>query len=118
MSFLSKKKYYLLFLNLLIFSIVFTVLIVGLFSYQLLEVKANQALVIAREQEDTLYKHFQGLINDIKELKLHYHRKQTFLNQEIGTTAKSCQSKNIKVNILFAIAEVRGRTLFLSPLES
>lgn len=103
---------YLLSLNLIIFSIVFAVLIVGLFSYQLLEAKANQALALAREQEDTLYKHFQGLINGIKELKLHYHRRQAFLNQEIKTTAKSCQNKNIKGNIIFAIAEVWGRTLF------
>lgn len=103
---------YLLSLNLIVFGIIIGVLIAGIFSYQILEAKANKALVLAREQEDTLYKHFQGLINGIKELKLHYQRRHTFLNEEIGTTAKLSQNKNILGNLIFAVAEVWGRTLF------
>jgi putative pyoverdin transport system ATP-binding/permease protein len=103
---------YLLSLNLIVFGIVITVSICGLFSYQIVEAKANKALTFAREQEDVLFKHFQGLIHGIKELKLHYQRRQTFLDEEIQPIAKLCQNKNILGNVIFAAAEIWGRILF------
>ncbi|MEM7761282.1 MAG: cyclic peptide export ABC transporter [Cyanobacteria bacterium P01_A01_bin.40] len=103
---------YLLLLNFVVFGIVISLLTLGVISYHLLEAQAKKALLLAREQEDNLYKHFQGLIDGIKELKLNFRRRKIFLESEIQPTAKLCRNKNILGNIIFATAETWGRILF------
>lgn len=103
---------YLFYLNLAVFGAILSLLFCGIIGYQLLETKAKQILIVARNEEDNLYQHFQELIGGIKELKLHNRQKTSFIKQDICATAKSCRQKNISGQIIFAVGETWGRTIF------
>lgn len=61
-------------------------LALGIFSYQLPTVKATSLLESARNREDKLFSHFRAITEGIKELKLHSHRRQAFLREELQPT--------------------------------
>jgi putative pyoverdin transport system ATP-binding/permease protein len=90
--------------------ILFLVLAVGL--VQSLLTLAMRQLKRARDHQDHLFKHLQAITSGIKELKLHYFRRQQFLDEELtGTAAASRDAKITGLRIL-AIASSFGELLF------
>lgn len=73
--------------------------------------KGRGLLASAREEEDHLFKHFRTTTEGIKELKLHYQRRQAFVS-EVQSTAASFHRYNIQGLTLFAAAASWGKFLF------
>lgn len=71
--------------------------------------KAQHLLARAREEEDSLLKHFQAIIGGTKELKLHRSRREDFLSQNLQSTAKTLRQKNSTAMKSFAIANGLGQ---------
>ncbi|WP_416675307.1 cyclic peptide export ABC transporter [Egbenema bharatensis] len=64
---------------------------------------AKHQLALAREEQDNLFRHFQATTDGVKELKLHYRRRQAFLREELQTSAATYRYHSIKGLDLFAI---------------
>ncbi|MDF5728184.1 MAG: cyclic peptide export ABC transporter [Rhizonema sp. PD38] len=74
--------------------------------------KTGQRLfILAREDQDQLFKHFRTITEGIKELKLHYIRRQAFLNQDLQPTAIALRRHNVRGQILFSISMSWGKLL-------
>ena len=72
----------------------------------------ERSLAVAREEEDRLFNHFRSATEGVKELKLHYRRRQMFLNQEVETTASNFRRSMIHGLTLFAASSSFGKLLF------
>ncbi len=91
-------------------------LLLGIFSYQLIATSGNNALKLAREQQDKLFHHFQTTTQGIKELKLHQQRREEFFLKDLQTTATSFKKYRFHGMTIFAIAGSWGLVLFFIPL--
>lgn len=91
--------------------IVVVVMLLGVIIYQLSTRRALRPLRAAREQDDALYAHFRGLINGIKEIKLHQRRKKAFLADVLYPTAEACRKEIISAMTLFILAAAFGTLL-------
>ncbi|MFQ4140997.1 cyclic peptide export ABC transporter [Chlorogloeopsis sp. ULAP02] len=87
-------------------------LFLGIFSYLLPMMKAMSLLKLAREQEDKLFNHFCAITQGTKELKLHRQRRQSFLKEDLRTTALSYRHHNVVGMSVFAAAASWGQILF------
>lgn len=94
-----------------VFLLVLVLLVVGLGSCLLLLGKARRLLVLVREEQDQLFKHFRVITEGIKELKLHHQRRQDFITNELQVTADSLRRDNIRSLTLFAITASWGQFL-------
>ncbi|MER3475686.1 MAG: ABC transporter ATP-binding protein, partial [Leptolyngbya sp. ERB_1_2] len=74
--------------------------------------QARHRMVYAREDQDLLFRHFRSITDGIKEMKLHYPRRQVFLNKELEATSASFRRHNIHALILFASAGSWGKLIF------
>jgi putative ATP-binding cassette transporter len=97
---------------------------VGVFIYQALMMKALRYFRLTREGLDVLFKNFRALTEGTKELKLHRHRRESFLTNELEATAASIRRHNITGNIIYAadrswgqvlVFVLMGLLLFLGP---
>ncbi|MCG7756774.1 MAG: cyclic peptide export ABC transporter, partial [Nitrosomonas sp.] len=95
-----------------LFILVVTVITLGILAHRLISVRAIKPLRLAREQDDALYAHFRGLIQGIKEIKLHRRRSDAFLMDVLYPTAEACRRENIAAMTLFILAAALG-TAFL-----
>jgi putative ATP-binding cassette transporter len=68
---------------------------VGTFSLQTAIKKSAPYIRRAREDHDSLFKHFRALIDGNKELKLHRQRRQSFIERVVQATAKSYRHHNV-----------------------
>lgn len=73
--------------------------------------RGRQLLASAREEEDLLFKHLRTTTEGIKELKLHYQRRQDFL-EDVESTAVNFRRYNTQGSTLFAAASSWGKLLF------
>jgi putative pyoverdin transport system ATP-binding/permease protein len=98
--------------------------VIGALGYRAFINRAQHHLVAAREDEDQLFKHFRGLTEGIKELKLHRSRRGVFLARCIEKVTDSYSRRNVAADNLFAMAQswshvlffaVVGLLLFLTP---
>jgi putative pyoverdin transport system ATP-binding/permease protein len=92
-----------------------------------IQVTMNQAqklIILAREEEDNLFKSFQAITTGTKELKLHQPRREDFFSQQLEVSARVLQQKNIDSMRIFALADglsqfslfvILGFTLFFLP---
>jgi putative ATP-binding cassette transporter len=87
-------------------------LVVGILSYQLLVARALGQLGRARQDQDALMKHFRGLTEGVKELKIHSPRREAFLTQLLEATAASLRDRNTAGMTLYAAAGSWGQLLF------
>ncbi|HEY9642170.1 MAG TPA: ATP-binding cassette domain-containing protein [Coleofasciculaceae cyanobacterium] len=71
--------------------------------------KARHLFSAAREEEDTLLKHFQSITTGTKELKLHRARRDDFVSKNLQGSATSLRQKNTKAMKSFAIANGMGQ---------
>jgi len=98
-------------LNWKLLGAVLGVVALGIVTYQLGVGRAIQHFRRARQHENDLQKHFQGLVHGIKELKLHHARRQTFLSQVLGNTARSVQDENVSALTIYTVAASWGQLL-------
>jgi putative ATP-binding cassette transporter len=74
--------------------------------------QARRRMVFAREDQDVLFRHFRSITDGIKEMKLHYPRRQVFLRDELETASASFRRHNIHALVLFASAGSWGKLIF------
>ncbi|MBL1178035.1 cyclic peptide export ABC transporter [Pantanalinema sp. GBBB05] len=92
-------------------------IILGLFalamgSCQVFLRRGRRMLALAREERDRLFQHFQTITDGVKELKLHYWRRQDFLQQDLRVTADQFRRYNTIGLSLYAVNESIGKFLF------
>ncbi len=108
--------FYLALVSNIIFALTLATSVIGMWCVQMRIGKAQGLFSLAREEEDNLYKHFQGLTRGIKELKLHKSRRQDFYSQHLQGSATKLRQKNSTAMQSFAIANGLGQFLQLSSL--
>ena len=74
--------------------------------------EGERLLTLAREEEDHLFDHFRSTTEGIKELKLHYQRRQMFLTDAVEPTAVNFRRYNIQGLTMFAASSSLGKLLF------
>ncbi len=84
----------------------------GLLSHQLPLLRAFRYFKLLREQWDSLYKAFQGLIVGAKELKLNRRRRDDFLSQQFEPAAADLQRYAVKGNAIGMAVSNWGQILF------
>jgi putative ATP-binding cassette transporter len=84
----------------------------GVASYRLAASRAQQYLQRARQGQDTLHLHFRGLVEGVKELKVHRPRREAFLRQSLEATVRTLQRQNTLGLTLFMASVSWGRLLF------
>jgi putative pyoverdin transport system ATP-binding/permease protein len=85
---------------------------VGMFTFQKAVGKASGYLRLAREDHDSLFRHFRALIDGNKELKLHRGRRHSFLERVLQTTANSFRRHNVIGGGIQTAAAGMGQILF------
>ena len=71
--------------------------------------KAQNLFTKARDEEDTLFKHFKAVISGTKELKLHRNRREDFVRQNLEGSANRLRQKNTTAMKSFAVANGLGQ---------
>jgi putative ATP-binding cassette transporter len=84
----------------------------GIVTYQIPLVKAIKYMRLARDEWDSLIKHFRGLTEGTKELKLHRRRRATFLSSHLQTTSDALRRYGILSGTIAAAANSWGQSLF------
>lgn len=74
--------------------------------------KGRQMLALAREEQDILFNHFRTISEGVKELKLHYQRRQDFLAEDLSVTAANFRRHNFRGLSLFAVHTNWGKLIF------
>lgn len=87
-------------------------LVIAIATVQLLISQAVRLLTQAREENDTLMKHFRALTDGVKELKLHTQRREDFLQKDLQTTASALRNYRIGSQRAIALSSSLGDLLF------
>lgn len=87
-------------------------IIAGAGSYRFFIESGFRYLHLAREEEDKLFGHFRGLIEGIKELKLHRRRRGVFLNTNVTETTEAYMDYNVAAENRFTIGQHWSHLLF------
>lgn len=103
---------YISWLSLQVLFLVCVLTVVALGSCQWLLRRGKRLLAKAREQQDTLFKHFRTVTEGTKELKLHYWRRQAFLQEDLQPTAATFRRYNVDGLTLFAVTASWGKLIF------
>jgi putative pyoverdin transport system ATP-binding/permease protein len=107
---------YLASLSVVVFVGVMVFLIVAVAIVQSLMLLAVRQFKQAREHQDQLFKHLQAITNGIKELKLHYFRRQQFFDEELTRTAATSRDARVTGLRILAVASSFGELLFFVVL--
>ena len=94
------------------FLMVMGLFVLAIVTTQLLLKRGYQFLKLAREDQDQLFRHFRTITDGIKELKLHYDRRQAFLSNDLEAASASYRRHNVSALILFSMASSWGRLIF------
>jgi putative ATP-binding cassette transporter len=81
-------------------------------SYRLIIRIALRYLKLAREEADTLFASFRGVIDGNKELKLNRLRREEFYRQDVEASASRVKGYNLTGQTIFTIAFGSGRLLY------
>ena len=108
---LSGCLIYLAWLSWKVLLLVLGFMVLGLISYQLPMLSALRYLGLAREDRDVMFKQFRALTDGVKELKLHYPRRQAFLSENLRTSADSFRRNNVLGNNIFTVVSSWGHLL-------
>jgi putative pyoverdin transport system ATP-binding/permease protein len=103
---------YIIWLSWQVFFAVALLTIISLVSCQFLLKKGRNLLVLARDEQDLLFKHFRTITEGIKELKLHEQRCEDFLTQDLQNTANQYRNYNSKGLTFFAMTDSWGKLIF------
>lgn len=74
--------------------------------------RGKKLLTLAREDQDVLFDHFRTITEGVKELKLHYNRRQVFLDKKLQSTATKYRRHNVDGFTFFAITTSWGQLIF------
>ncbi len=99
-------------LSWIVFAMVISLFVLAFATCQWMLNQARRRMVYAREDQDSLFRHFRSITDGIKEMKLHYPRRQVFLEQDLEVTSASFRRHNIDALILFASAGSWGKLIF------
>jgi len=86
-------------------------LVLGVVAYQLPLLRGHAHIKAQREKSDELFRHFHGVINGVKELKLHHHRRKAFLEGQLQATAVQLQKHSVAAQRAFSSAVSWGQVL-------
>jgi putative ATP-binding cassette transporter len=87
-------------------------LAIGIFSY-LVPVKwGDRYFNNAREDQDAIFLRFRALVEGIKELKLHSHRREDFLTSYLQPALQSYRDNHLSGMCIYLVAENWGQILF------
>ncbi|GAB4232833.1 MAG: cyclic peptide export ABC transporter [Elainellaceae cyanobacterium] len=84
--------------------------------YRLFLKRARVQLALAREDQDQLFRHFRSTTDGVKELKLHYQRRQAFLNEDLTRSAADYRRHNVKGLSLFTVIVNFGNLILFFAL--
>ncbi|OLP20288.1 ABC transporter ATP-binding protein [Leptolyngbya sp. 'hensonii'] len=87
-------------------------MLVAIGSCQVLIDRGSRKLALARDDQDHLFAHLRTVTDGVKELKLNYQRRQSFLTEDLETTAAIYRQHNILGLTYFAGTASWGRLLF------
>jgi putative ATP-binding cassette transporter len=94
-----------------IFTISITSTVLAIWFVQTRLNKAQKLFFEAREEEDTLLKYFQGIINGIKELKLNRSKRADFLETNLKGSAAKLRQKHTSAAGSFILTNGFGQTV-------
>jgi len=103
---------YLSWLSVPVFLLIFGCMVLGILSHGLLANQGGHFFQLSREIQDQLFQHFRTTTEGTKELKLHYERRQAFLQDDLKPAAASSQRYRVAGMTIFAIAGSWGVLLF------
>ncbi|MGB8701180.1 MAG: cyclic peptide export ABC transporter [Thermosynechococcaceae cyanobacterium] len=87
-------------------------LAVAIVTVQLLINQAVRLFHLARDEDDALMKHFRGITDGIKELKLHRQRREDFLELELKATVAALREYRSSSQRVIALTNSFGEFLF------
>jgi putative ATP-binding cassette transporter len=103
---------YLAYLSWTVFIGVVIFLTMAVITYQLPLTRALRHLKRGRDEWDVLLKHFHAVTEGTKELQLHWHRRQEFLNDKLQGTARKMEKCNVQGQAIFVAASSWGHIMF------
>ncbi|MBD2770753.1 cyclic peptide export ABC transporter [Iningainema tapete] len=103
---------YITWLSWVVLLMIIGVLVVAIAISQVISKRAERFISLARDEQDLMFKHFRTITEGIKELKLHYHRRQVFLEKQLHSSAVSFRRHNVHGLTLFATTSSWGKLLF------
>jgi putative ATP-binding cassette transporter len=103
---------YITWLSWQVFFLVVGLTIVALGSCGWLLERGKKLLASAREEQDHLFRHFRAVTEGTKELKLHYWRRQAFLQEDLQPTAAAFRRYSVRGLTMFAITSSWGKLIF------
>ncbi|HKX33395.1 MAG TPA: cyclic peptide export ABC transporter [Blastocatellia bacterium] len=116
---------YLGYLSWPILLLVVVILAVGITSLRLISGRGVKYIELARGEQNRLFEHFRAMTDGIKEMKLHFARRSTFLSHVIPSTAAAYRRNNLLGATYFVITGslgefllfmMIGTVLFAAPL--
>ena len=87
-------------------------MLVGALTYKALHDRAFRVIYAARESRATLFRHFRGLTEGIKELMMHGERREAFLSDEVKHAALSLRNLDLAATKQNIIADAWTQLLF------
>jgi putative ATP-binding cassette transporter len=103
---------YLAFLSGPVFIVTIVLIAVSIAIIQMMIIHANKLFYGAREENDRLLQIFRSITDGIKELKLHWQRRQDFVDIELSDSAGISRDRNVKGLRIFAVAASIGQLIF------
>lgn len=94
---------YLAWLSGIVFVGVFVLILMGVTIFQLGVRIAMRFIRLAREDQDALFSHFRAMTQGTKELKLHQHRRQSFLLRVLQETAASYRRHSTTGSVVYTL---------------
>ena len=107
---------YLAWLSFPAFLVLILFLSFGMYATNLVLTQGRHALRQSREDQDLLFKDFEAITLGIKELKLHYCRRQSYYNEELIPHAATYRDRWINAMLFFSLSSGIGLVLFFIPL--
>lgn len=103
---------YIVWLSWKVFLLVCLLTVIALGSCRWLLKRGQKWLAKAREEQDTLFKHFRTVTDGTKELKLHYRRRQAFLKDDLQASAATFRHYQTRGLTQFAMTSSWGKLIF------
>ena len=97
-------------------AIVLGFMMCGAISFYAQQKRALHSFEQARETNDALFRHFQSILEGIKELKLHRQRRQAFLTTALRPTVTAYKRDIVKAITVYIIATNSGMFLFYAVI--
>jgi putative pyoverdin transport system ATP-binding/permease protein len=103
---------YLAYLSGIVFAVTIVLIFLSIAVIQLMIIQGNQLFFGARAENDRLLQLFRSITEGIKELKLHWQRRQEFIDLDLKESAGISRDRNIKALRIFSIAAALGQLIF------